>query len=268
MHKTTKTYSLNALAFFGFITICSSAHSADIFEDTNFIFGAALGYTTFEFPEKLDHDITFPSAFLTAAATLDKWQLSVNGGFTIKDATISEEEDTGKASRDDIDFTLGYAINQSWAVFGGYKSGRTKMSFTSREDEDEDGEPLIDSSSEKYTQKGPYAGGSFTYRFERAGSLNFSVAYAYLNATNKFRANTDDDEEEDPEFDDLTGQVDGKTKGFSYALSWTMPLSGQLLFQTKFKINDYKQDIDFKGQRFSNIDETYTSLHVGLAYVF
>jgi rubrerythrin len=65
-----------------------------------------------------------------------------------------------------------------------------------------------------------------------------------------------------------TGEVDGKTKGFSYALSWTMPLSGQLLFQTKFKINDYKQDIDFEGQRFKNIDETYTSLHVGLAYVF
>lgn len=145
------------------------------------------------------------------------------------------------------------------------------MDFVSREDEDdeEEGGGRPESHSEKYSQKGPYVGGSFTYRFERAGSLNFSVAYASLDATNKFRANTDDDdEEEDPEFDDLTGKVDGKTKGFSYALSWTMPLSGQLLFQTKFKINDYKQDIKFLGQRFDNIDETYTSLHVGLAYVF
>nr|ABB79943.1 hypothetical protein [uncultured bacterium pES01019D12] len=266
MHKITKILTLNTLTFFGFITVFSNAHSADIFEDTNFIFGASLGYTNFDFPEKLDHDITFPSAFLMAAATLDKWQLSVNGGFSLKDANISEEEDTGKASRDDIDLTLGYAVTQNWALFTGYKSGSTKMDFTSRESEDE-GNP--DTHSEKYSHKGPYAGLSYTHRFERAGSLSFSVAYASLDATNIFKANTDDDdEEEEPEFDDLTGRVNGKTKGFSYALSWTMPLSGQLLFQTKFKINDYQQDIDFEGQRFKGIDETYTSLHVGLAYVF
>ena len=264
MHKIAKIFTLKTLTVFSLITICSSAYSADVLEDTNFIFGAALGYTTFDFPEKLDHDITFPSTFLSAAATLDKWQLSVNGGFTLKDANISEEEDIGKASRHDIDLTLGYAVTQSWALFAGYKSGSTKMDFTSRESEDE-GIPIT--FSEKYSQKGPYAGVGYSHRFERAGSLNFSVAYASLNATNSFKANTDDDEEEELEFDDLTRQVDGKTKGFSYALSWTMPLSGQLLFQTKFKINDYKQDIDFEGQRFKDIDESYTSLHVGLAYV-
>jgi len=40
------------------------------------------------------------------------------------------------------------------------------------------------------------------------------------------------------------------------------------LFQTKFKINDYQQDIKFEGNNYKNIDETYTSLMVGLAYVF
>ena len=47
-----------------------------------------------------------------------------------------------------------------------------------------------------------------------------------------------------------------------------MPLSSNLLFQTRFKINDYQQDIVVDGERFENIDETFTTLHVGLAYIF
>ena len=47
-----------------------------------------------------------------------------------------------------------------------------------------------------------------------------------------------------------------------------MPLSGNLLFQARFKMNDYQQDITFEGNEYNDIDETYTSLLVGLAYVF
>lgn len=96
------------------------------------------------------------------------------------------------------------------------------------------------------------------------------MAYASLDATNNFTANTDEEEEEGEltEFDDLIGRVMGETKGFSYGLSWTMPLSSNLLFQTRFKINDYQQDIIVEGQRFKDIDETFATLHVGLAYVF
>jgi hypothetical protein len=62
-----------------------------------------------------------------------------------------------------------------------------------------------------------------------------------------------DEEEELTEFDDLSGQVKGDTKGFSYGLSWTMPLSSNLLFQTRFKINAYQQAIVVDGERFENI---------------
>ena len=255
-----------ALVTFSVFIPITSVHSADTLKDVNFILGSSLGYSTFSFPEKMDHDISFPSANFTAAASLDNWQISVNTGFTLKDANISEEEDIGKASRSDIDVTLGYNVTPNWALFGGYKTGKTKMSFTSRDSEDEG---ILDTQNESYSQSGPYFGVGYTHRFERAGSLNFSVAYAMLNATNNFSANTDDpDEDDELEFDDLTGIVKGKIKGLSYALSWTMPLSGQLLFQTKFKINDYKQNIDYNNLRFENINETITSLHVGLAYVF
>jgi hypothetical protein len=37
--------------------------------------------------------------------------------------------------------------------------------------------------------------------------------------------------------------VTGDTEGFGDGISWTMPLSGNLLLQTRFKVNDYQQAI-------------------------
>ncbi len=47
-----------------------------------------------------------------------------------------------------------------------------------------------------------------------------------------------------------------------------MPLSSNLLFQTRFKINAHQQDIVIDGVRVENIDVTFTTLHVCLIYVF
>ena len=144
------------------------------------------------------------------------------------------------------------------------------MRFIPRDIDEEEDQTTPDFSNESYSQKGPFFGASYSWQFEKAGRLSLSAAYAYLDATNNFAANTDEEEEEEEptEFDDLTGQVKGDTKGFSYALSWTMPLSTNLLFQTRFKINDYQQNIVVDGVRFDDIDESFTTLHVGLAYVF
>lgn len=258
---------LTASTIFSFILLSSFVYADNTLSEARFITGLSLGYSTFAFPEKMDHDISFPSANVTVAATANKWQLSLVHAVTLDDAVVAEEEDIGKASRNDTDLTLGHSLTRNWAIFGGYKSGKTNMQFTSRESLDE-GTP--ETHFERYSEKGPYAGVSYSHYFEKAGSLNISIAYANLNATNRFKANTDEEEEDEDEieFDDLTGQIKGKLKGFSYSLAWTMPLSSKLLFQTKFKVNQYKQDIDFNGLQFNNIEESFTSLHVGLAYVF
>ena len=260
------------LSFVVLMCVSVSAQAQDdsqaepFMEDVRFIVGASAGYTNYDFPAKLDHDLGFPSGGLTLAATRNRWQLALNGSFSLSDADVSEEEDVGQASRQDIDLTLGYQFNQNWSAFVGYKTGETKIDYISREDEDEG---IFDTLQESYEQDGPYVGAAYSWQFENAGRLTVSLAYAFLNATNEFRANTDDDEdEEDPEFDDLTGRVTGDTNGFSYGVSWTMPLSGNLLFQTRFKMNDYQQDITFEGNEFNNIDETFVSLLVGVAYVF
>ena len=245
-----------------------SLQAAETRQDLRFVAGAALGYTTLEFPAKLDHDLTFITTNLTAAATWRRWNLSLNAAFDVDEADISEEEDVGSAGREDIDLTLGYQLHRNWSLFAGYKRGETTMDFVSREPDEDDGEFLR--TSESYEQEGPFIGAGFSWQFERAGRLSISAAYADLRATNRFAANTDEEEGDDepPEFDDLTGTVKGDTTGFSYTLAWTMPLSSRLLFQTRFKVNDYQQDIRFEGETFDNIDETLSSLHVGLAYVF
>jgi len=247
------------------------------FDNIRVVTGLSLGYSDFSFPEKLDHKISFPSANIPIALTMGNWQLSVNASSTLADAEIAEEEDTGKASRKDLDLTLGYRVTKNWSLFAGYKYGKTEMTFTPRDIDEELGQEdegeqqdTFEVSNENYSQKGPFIGASYSWQFEKAGSLSVSLAYASLDATNNFSANSDEEEEEGEltEFDDLTGRVKGDTKGFSYGLSWTMPLSSNLLFQTRFKINDYQQDIIVYGESFDDIDETFTTLHVGLAYVF
>lgn len=259
---------LKSKIFLVFILLSSKANAGDLLSETRFISGLSLGYSTFSFPEKIDQDISFSSAIFTLAAAHNNWQASFVSGITLDDANVSEEEDIGLASRQDFDLTLGYSLTPNWAIFGGYKSGKTEMEFTSRESLDE-GTPITQ--QESYLQKGPYVGVSYSFHFEKAGSLNISLAYADLNATNNFKANTDVEEEEeddDIEFDDLTGQVKGDMRGFSFSVAWTMPLSSRLLFQSKFKINDYKQDLKVDGVEFNDINESFTYLHVGLAYVF
>jgi len=248
------------------------------FDNIRVVTGLSFGYSGFSFPEKLDHNISFPSANIPIVLAMDNWQLSLNGNITLADADIAEEEDIGEASRKDLDLILGYRVTKNWSLFAGYKYAKTEMTFIPRDIDkkidEENGEPeeqyTVEVIYESYSQKGPFIGASYSWQFEKAGRLSLSMAYASLDATNNFSANTDEEEEADEitEFDGLTGQVKGDTKGFSYGLGWTMPLSSNLLFQTRYKVNDYQQDIVVDGESFKNISETFTTLHVGLAYVF
>lgn len=264
MHKRT----IRVISCLPLLVASSIVFAQGGFENIRVVTGLSLGYSDFSFPEKLDHNISFPSANIPIALTLGSWQLSLNASTTLADADIAEEEDIGEASRKDLDLTVGYRMTNSWSLFAGYKYGKTEMTFIPRDSEEEEPDKP-EFTNESYSQKGPFVGASYSWQFDKAGRLSFSLAYASLQATNNFAANTDEEEEvEIAEFDDLTGKVRGDTKGFSYGLSWTMPLSSNLLFQTRFKVNDYQQDLVVDSERYEDIDETFTTLHVGLAYVF
>lgn len=249
------------------VFVCSYSQSAEFLKDVRFITGVSVGQSVSTYEERLDQDIALTMVNLTFAVAKSNWQLSLNGGISLADADISEEEEVGDVSRHDFDATLGYKVSDKWIVFTGYKRGGATLDFYPRDPEE------IDSPQgfrDKYTQKGMYFGASYSLSFSKAGRLALSVAYANFDGSNSFHADVDDaeEEEEELEFDDLTGKVNGDVSGFSYGVTWSMPLSSNLIFQTKIKVNQYQQDIKFNNQTFNNIDDNYRSLNVGLAYVF
>ena len=250
-----------------FITSLSSISSAlaDKPVDLHLIGGGSLGYSSFDFPAKLDHKLTFPVYQINAAIAYKKFYLVINLADSLANADVSEEEDVGSASRYDRDLSVGYQMTSSWGVFAGYKTGETKIDFYNREELD-DGTATV--REESYLQKGPFVGVSYSKKFSSAGKLSFSLAYADLNAINTFTRDVDIDPGEDPEFDDLEGTVKGKVKGLSYGVRWSIPVSGNLLYYANFKVNDYKQDITFNNIQYNDIDQTITYFTTGIVYVY
>ncbi|GGF72357.1 hypothetical protein [Alteromonas lipolytica] len=259
-----KRYGLTVLPL---ILLLQPGYAQAQTDKIRYLSGVSMGYSTFEFAEKLDHEVHFPTASVMFGAVSNRWQLSASHGQSVSAGDLSEEEETGDADRTDTDITAGYRVDEHWSVFIGYKRGKTELSFIDRESEDEQAVPAA--VNESYAQNGPYVGASYTWRFANAGSVTASLAYAMLSADNAFRANADDDEEPDEiEFDDIAGRVNSDLDGYSFILGWSLPVSTQLVFQSKLKINAYQTDIHYQGQTFRGADEQITSLHIGMAYVF
>lgn len=236
--------------------------------DLHFLGGLSLGYSTFDFPAKLDHKLTFPVYQLNGAVAYKKFYAAVNLADALSDAEVSEEEDVGKATRYDYDLSLGYQITPNWGAFVGYKKGATEIDFQAR---DSDDAGIQSSRAESYSQQGLFAGVSYAHKFSKAGKLSFSAAYADLDATNKFSQDIesdDDDDDDELEFDDLSGTVKGKSKGFSYGVRWSIPVAGKLLYYASYKINDYQQDLTFEGSQYKDIDETISYFNMGFVYVY
>lgn len=234
--------------------------------DLHLVGGMSLGYSSFDFPAKLDHKLTFPVYQINAAVAYKKFYAVVNLADSLAEADVSEEEDVGNASRYDRDISLGYQVTPNWGVFVGYKIGQTTIDYYTREDQDNGG--AAPAREESYKQEGPFVGVSYAKKFDRAGKISLSLAYADLDATNKFTGDIETGDDEDLEFDDLTGTVKGKSTGLSYGIRWSIPVSGNLLYYASYKINDYQQDLTVDGKKYFNVDETITYFTTGIVFVY
>lgn len=233
--------------------------------------GIEMGYGTFSFAEKLDHKLVFPVANITAGLAYKRYSFILNASGSISDANVSEQEQYGSASRKDYDFTIGYQINKIFNVFIGLKEGQTKTTLINR-----DPAMPFGGGNEFYKQSGPYLGANINWAVEGAGKLAFTLSYADLHSDNLFLEDGDGPDAGQPfEFDDASGRVAGKTNGYSYSLNWTMPMKGNLIFRTRLRINQYKQDISYNDTKygygdieFKNISESSTMLLVGVTGIF
>ncbi len=228
--------------------------------------GVSAGYTRLDFPQKLDSEPTFASAIVFGAASYDRFYATLSYADSLADEKISEEEDIGDASRQDIDLSLGYRLTDNWSLFVGYKDSETDVDFVSRE-----GGFKRD---ESYQQDGFFLGASYSIDFASAGTLSLNVAYAELDSDNRFAADIEDEDEEGedseegrPEFDDLSGSVSGDVDGLSYGISWQMPLGEEMAFSANFKVNDYEETVRVGGVGYS-VDQTITFFNIGLVKIF
>ncbi len=225
--------------------------------------GADLGYSTYQFDQKIDQKLVFSTVNVTAGLSYERYNFLFNYAQSFDSAEVSEEEFTGSADRIDLDLLVVRQINKQLSVFLGYKDGETQLASYSRDEDD------TMRRDESFEQEGFFVGASVNWILEDAGRLSLSVAYADLDSTNVFVSDGDGaDPGEEPEFDDITGTTNGQTTGYSYNLAWTLPLKGNWLYRARLKLNRYKQDIVFEGTNFNNIDEGSTTILMGLVYVF
>lgn len=256
------------------ILLLSAFFATDAFaeikwRDVFIVPAASVGYSTFDFPKKLDQRITFSNGEFSLTTVYNKFLISGNISGSLGNENISEEDDEGNAKRRDIDILAGYQTHKNVNIFAGYKYGRTNILFTNRNTNSQ--------TNDLYRQIGPYLGASYTYPFEKAGKVSLSLAYSHLDALNIFHANTettipgDDicDFTTNPkacDLDDFDGQSKGTSQGFSIGISWNIAVTPRLLYQTKFKTNHYRQSISYKNLT-RDASETFTILMMGLAYV-
>lgn len=254
------------LTVFSFGSVNAATGKSTLHKFINF----EMGYGTFNFDEKLDHKLIFPVANISMGLAYKRFSYVLNASGSISDADVSEEEQYGNASRKDYDLTVGYQINKVISVFTGYKDGKTELTLINR-----DPLQLTGGGDEFYKQSGPYIGANINWRIPKAGKLAFTISYAKLNSENLYIKDGDEDTSgEALEFDDISGETQGNTDGFSYTFSWTVPIKGSLIFRTRLRINQYQQDISYfeevtsETYYFNNVSESSTMLLIGVTSIF
>lgn len=266
MFNIKAVFSLFLLTLFSLDQVNAATGKSTLHKFINY----EMGYGTFNFDEKLDHKLVFPVANISMGLAYKRFSYVLNASGSISDADVSEEEQYGNASRKDYDLTVGYQINKLISVFTGYKEGKTELTLINRNPLQ-----LTGGGDEFYKQSGPYVGANINWRIPKAGKLAFTMSYAKLNSDNLYIGDGDPATAgEMLEFDDISGQTQGNTDGYSYTFSWTVPIKGSLIFRTRLRINKYQQDLSYFDEansvlvNFNNVSESSTMLLIGVTSIF
>lgn len=159
--------------------------------------------------------------------------------------------------REDSALTLGYSAWRGLTVFGGYKQGSTTTYALYS---------ALDSQVFTNTASGPFIGVNYGFRIGE-GVLGVSFAYADLRGeTSLLFLGTG-----------VGTDVPGKTRGSSYGISWSAPLTQELQFRLSLKTNRYRFTVNDPAQDLAgiaspavilNTDENYTILGISFSKQF
>lgn len=188
--------------------------------------------------EKFFGDFYYQStANITAYSAIDQQLTNSNG--------IRYDQNLGDvdAQHSDWAISLGYAINDQWSVFAGYKSGNTEWDQTFKQNFPPPDPSLIANGqlNAEFAQDGPFIGTSYSFLIG-PGALTFKAAYAYLDGTYKWNANAT--VYDDPPYDQISQwKLDGNSNAYSLGVSWTQLMANNLGFSLGANYHNYKFDM-------------------------
>jgi len=155
------------------------------------------------------------------------------------DSTCAKASDID-LDHDDWGVTVGYALNDQFTVFGGYKSGETDWE---QEMERTQGSDVTNRGT--FDQDGPFIGASYGFKTEH-GALTAKLAVGDLDGELKV-------DHQYVETGNYQSRADlsGDTTGLSFGLAWT----GSINESTSYSLglNYYSYDFDVDGD-YSDID--------------
>ena len=255
--RTMKSISINSGRFVRGVLVAilvightSSANAIDM------VAKAAIGNKS---SELVIRDRSFNPAFVTLdlslTGTLDRYFVTINNEFSIKDDVETDPGGLIFYSREDINITLGYSLDQ-FTVFGGFRSGKTDANYTAN------------NRAFGTTSDGYYIGASKSVFFEGRGSLNGSIAIATLDGEVSLS---------EPFVDTSAfvvgapppANIKGSAVGLSVSLGWSGQVSPDTLYNIDLKINqfDFEDDIVFGGLDLS-YEENFSTIYIGVTHFF
>jgi hypothetical protein len=147
-------------------------------------------------------------------------------------------------SREENNLTAGYDVWRGITVFAGYLDNKTTTNTTQVQGS------TATLSTNDLTEKGPYYGLAYAYRFASGASLAASIAATRADGTSTTVNSSN------------TGTSgSGDVRGNSYGLSWSAPLTGSLFYRLGLKATRYDfkftDNLGFPRQTKQNYDAFY-----------
>ena len=205
---------------------------------------------------KFDFDETLNTAVLTGTALYEDFYLSFNLELAIspEDAGLSvkvvpepgpgiplslQTKTDFDFDRIDYGFTLGHRVWKGLSFFGGYR-------YTEFELKAKGPNTLLEEVDSKYTEEGIFLGGSYGFRVADAGTLSFSIGYAYLDVD--FSQSNISTSAPPFAFAFQEYSFNASATGLSYGVLWTGDLSGPWSYTISLKYQEYSSNDDSSSQ--------------------
>ena len=211
---------------------------------------------TFEIKDR-EFTPNFVSLDLFFTTLFDKTYVTINHDQSIKDDISSDTSNTGLMyyARQDTNLTIGHPVLDKLTLFGGYRTGATKIFYSPTND------------SLRTTSQGFFVGGSTSYPVSKTTVLGFSLAIASLEGKVSLR---------EPLVDtsaftviDLADDVTGNAVGYSLGLNWSGEISQDTSFIVAYKFQRYEfEDADNHGGTDIDFNETFSTVSVGVSHFF